>query len=126
MKEPMLRLFYLTAPHTYSKYHVIAETLSHTWYVPVYECPVREMLSHTCEELAEELIRMTNGGQWTLKLVRPVKYGDMFTMGDTEWLVVPETDAATLKEAGFDVRKLPSWPPVVIVNTQREPETCNS
>lgn len=126
MTEPQLKLSYLTAPYTYSKEHVIAGTLADAWYAPVYRCPVREMLSHNCVEMAEELIRMASGGPWALKLVRPVKFGDMFTMGDARWLIIPEPDVAALTDAGFDARILPAWPSVAIVNTQRETATCNS
>ena len=126
MKDPRLKLMFLTTPHWYSPQHITAGTLSPEWYAKVYEAPAREMMGHTPVEIAEELLQMASSGQWAAHLTRAMHYGDLFALGGGEWVFVPAADAPALKDGGFDTLVLPSWPKVAIVNTKQEQETCNS
>ena len=120
MQEPNVTMQYLGTEHPYSPSTYTARAWSHTWYHRIFQVPLSEMLSRGSPEvpleaaLADELVRYTAAQDWVQQYKRPLRVGDTFQLGETNWLFCTTKDQKAMETAGIKTIALKGWQDILI------------
>ena len=121
-KDAHVTLWYLGTGEAYQANRFCSKEWDVEHYCRVYEVPCCEMLSRATKELsleealADELIRITSAAEWTKQYKRPLRIGDVFSIGDSRWVYCTSQDQATFEHAGIRTIPLRQWNQITIAN----------
>lgn len=110
-----MSLFYLGSDECYNANAFANSMWTPDWYYLIRRYPAIEMEAggHPIRT-AVELIKMTNGIVWRSMYRRPIKFGDVFCLGDMIWLFAKYRDFNLFGLTQQDVKSIPALPKLII------------
>ena len=106
-------LFYCTEDREYKfEQYMKPETWEPEWYYAVQSVPQSEMLGHTEDQIVEGLIQKATFTTWISQGRRPMRSGDIISIGHKPWLLGLYLD---FKNAKMQYKRLTIWPHFAIM-----------
>lgn len=121
-KDPNVTLWYLGTGEDFRPSQLCSKEWRDEQYCRVYQVPCCEMLSRATQEIsleeamADELIKITAAAEWTRQYKRPLRIGDVFSIGGSRWVYCTSKDQTAFDQAGIRTVPLRAWDKIAIAN----------